>query len=62
MINTVIGYGNMKDKRLKEIIQNLYKIIKIFCNCNHKNIDDILVEYTNITEEEKEILFNDKKK
>lgn len=53
----------VSDKRMNEITQELYKIIKILCNNNNnKDIDEYISKYTNLTDQEKEMLFRNKKK
>ena len=49
------------NKRLKEITQELYKIVKILCNNNDKNVDEYVSRYTNLTNQEKEMLFMNKR-
>ena len=48
-------------KRLKEITQDLYRIIEILCNNNDKNVDEYVSRYTNLTNQEKEMLFMNKR-
>ena len=43
----------MTDKRYKEIIRQLIKIIHILCKEHGKNVDDMIDNYTNLTENEK---------
>ena len=50
------------DKRLKEITHDLYRIIEILCNNNDKNVDEYVSRYTNLTDQEKEMLFMNKKR
>ena len=49
------------NKRLKEITQELYKIVKILCNNNDKDMNKYISKYTNLTDEEREILFMNKR-
>lgn len=56
--NRIVKHIHISNKRMKDIISQLIKVIQILCVNRSDNIDELLEKYTNLNDEEISELMN----